>query len=87
MPSPRAEQYGESLEEEELDDILNVTRELELCSVGEGCSRADFVLAMLVRMDKVRGKPARGTFLCCVELFLEVAPMPHLTYSLDAYVV
>jgi hypothetical protein len=49
-----AAQYGDILESEELNDILRASEELQLSSGGDEVSRGDFVLAMLVRMDKVR---------------------------------
>lgn len=46
-------QYGDILEADELSDILQASKDLDLSGTDEQVTRADFVLSMLVRMDKV----------------------------------
>ena len=47
------EQYGDHLDGEEFAEILRYAHSQGLCDSATSCSRTEFVLSMLLKLDKV----------------------------------
>ena len=47
------EQYGDHLDGEEFAEILRYAHSQGLCDAATSCSRTEFVLSMLLKLDKV----------------------------------
>ena len=60
------DQYGDDLDPDEFAEILRFIHELGLASEDDGsCSKTEFVLSMLLKLDKVNRRDIQR----CVDVF------------------
>lgn len=87
------DQYGDELEAHEFAEILRYALSQGLCDSATSCSRTEFVLSMLLKLDKVD----RGDIQRCVAAFdgldadhsgrLDASDIPAAAGSVGAGVV